>query len=80
MAQQLAVLNEILKQNSSREQKILDETPLAIITAAAQQQQQDQAMAPQEEAQGMPEEQDPNEPQGMPEEQEMGNNTPQMMS
>jgi hypothetical protein len=37
-------------------------------------------MAPQEEAQGMPEEQDPNEPQGMPEEQEMGNNTPQMMS
>lgn len=55
MAQQLAVLNEILKQNSSREQKILDETPLAVLAEAAQQMAPPQ-QGPSEELMESPEE------------------------
>lgn len=75
MAQQLAVLNEILKQNSSREQKILDETPLAVLANAAQQQQM---MAPEEEVEV--EEEIENEQEDMGEEQEMNNDMNEMMS
>lgn len=75
MAQQLAVLNEILKQNSSREQKILDETPLAVLASAAQQQQM---MAPEEEVEV--EEEIENEQEDMGEEQEMNNDMNEMMS
>lgn len=51
MQQQLAILNEILKSNSAREQKILDEAPLAAIIAAGQQNElaQYQQQVPQEE-------------------------------
>lgn len=55
IAQQLAVLNEILKQNSSREQKILDETPLAVLAEAAQQMAPTQ-QGPSEELMESPEE------------------------
>lgn len=60
MQQQLAILNEILKSNSAREQKILDEAPLAAIIAAGQQNDlaQYQQQAPQEEGVSMENEQE----------------------
>lgn len=85
MQQQLAILNEILKSNSAREQKILDEVPLASLVAAEQAQQQALMQAQQLAEQGeqsmgeeeLPEEVDTEE---MGEEEEMQGGEDQMMA
>ena len=74
MQQQLAILNEILKSNSAREQKILDEAPLAAIIAAGQ---QNQIAQYQQQPQEMSEEEMMAEQEGMDNEQE---NEDEMMS